>query len=192
LGIQVRVCCGRAVVFLGLVLISGFSIGCASILGGGTHKDISFTSNPGGANVAIYDHNGEEVTHGVTPFNARLKRGRGYFVPATYTVKYDLGSTHKETDIHNSLNAWYIGNILFGGLIGMVIVDPLTGAMWDPKGKVNVELNDAAAGQPTATAAGPPLTGAAATPTYTSSPPLYAPNPASLPPFYAPLPLDAR
>jgi hypothetical protein len=28
------------------------------------------------------------------------------------------------------MDGWYIGNILFGGLIGILIVDPLTGAMW--------------------------------------------------------------
>jgi len=27
-------------------------------------------------------------------------------------------------------NPWYIGNLLFGGVLGMVIVDPLTGSMW--------------------------------------------------------------
>jgi hypothetical protein len=26
---------------------------------------------------------------------------------------------------------WYFGNLVFGGLIGMVIVDPLTGATFD-------------------------------------------------------------
>ena len=30
------------------------------------------------------------------------------------------------------MNGWYIGNILFGGLIGFLIVDPLTGAMLPP------------------------------------------------------------
>jgi len=24
-----------------------------------------------------------------------------------------------------------LGNIIFGGLVGMIVVDPLTGAMWD-------------------------------------------------------------
>jgi hypothetical protein len=28
------------------------------------------------------------------------------------------------------LDGWYIGNIIFGGLIGFLIVDPATGAMW--------------------------------------------------------------
>ena len=28
------------------------------------------------------------------------------------------------------INGWYVGNIVFGGFIGWLIVDPLTGAMW--------------------------------------------------------------
>lgn len=28
------------------------------------------------------------------------------------------------------MNGWYIGNLLFGGIIGLLIVDPATGAMW--------------------------------------------------------------
>ena len=34
-------------------------------------------------------------------------------------------------EITPDFNGWYIGNILFGGLIGMIIVDPATGDMWD-------------------------------------------------------------
>ena len=30
----------------------------------------------------------------------------------------------------SSLSGWYWGNIVFGGLIGMLIVDPATGAMY--------------------------------------------------------------
>jgi hypothetical protein len=34
-----------------------------------------------------------------------------------------------------SVNGWYVGNVIFGGLVGFLIVDPLTGAMWvlEPK-----------------------------------------------------------
>lgn len=31
------------------------------------------------------------------------------------------------------LSGWYFGNLVFGGLIGMLIVDPLTGAMYNLK-----------------------------------------------------------
>jgi hypothetical protein len=32
--------------------------------------------------------------------------------------------------VDSRINGWYVGNIVFGGLIGWLIVDPLTGAMW--------------------------------------------------------------
>jgi hypothetical protein len=36
-----------------------------------------------------------------------------------------------EVQLKPSLSGWYFGNILFGGLIGMVAVDPNTGAMFN-------------------------------------------------------------
>jgi hypothetical protein len=30
----------------------------------------------------------------------------------------------------STIDGWYWGNLLIGGIIGMVFVDPLTGAMW--------------------------------------------------------------
>ena len=33
--------------------------------------------------------------------------------------------------LDSSLSGWYFGNIIFGGLIGMLIVDPVTGAMYN-------------------------------------------------------------
>lgn len=32
--------------------------------------------------------------------------------------------------VNYKLNGWYFGNIIFGGAIGMLVVDPATGAMW--------------------------------------------------------------
>ncbi|MFG0400611.1 hypothetical protein ACF8D8_17535, partial [Pseudomonas sp. zjy_11] len=40
------------------------------------------------------------------------------------------GYPDKTIELDSSLSGWYWGNILLGGLIGMLIVDPLTGAMY--------------------------------------------------------------
>jgi len=40
-----------------------------------------------------------------------------------------------------SISGWYWGNILFGGLIGMLIVDPITGAMYKLPKNTNVSLD---------------------------------------------------
>jgi hypothetical protein len=46
--------------------------------------------------------------------------------------------------IRRGVDGWYIGgNLVFGGLIGWLIVDPLTGAMWTLQKDVNVTLTPA-------------------------------------------------
>jgi hypothetical protein len=46
-------------------------------------------------------------------------------------VEYTTPSGEKTTlGLEPTIDGWYFGNILFGGLIGMLIVDPLTGAMY--------------------------------------------------------------
>ena len=181
---------------VGIIFAAQLCTGCASILGGGTHKDISFTSNPSGANVTIFNNKGEEVNHGVTPFSARLKRGRGYFAAEKYTIQCDLNGVHKEMEVHNSLNPWYFGNILFGGLIGMVIVDPLTGAMFDPKGTIAIDLANTPTGEPAETPAiastNPPANSSTPAASYPPANAQYAPNISSLPAIYQPLAAEAR
>jgi len=47
-------------------------------------------------------------------------------------VVFELpGHANAEVRLDSSLSRWYFGNIVFGGLIGMLIVDPLTGAMYN-------------------------------------------------------------
>lgn len=68
---------------------------------------------------------------GTTPTTLTLKAGKAYFDRQDYTVTFEKEGYEKQTIIIGAkLNGWYLGNILFGGLIGILIVDPLTGAMW--------------------------------------------------------------
>jgi hypothetical protein len=55
------------------------------------------------------------------------------------------GYTDKNITINTKVNGWYIaGNIIFGGLIGWIVVDPLTGAMWTlDTNKLNVTMEAA-------------------------------------------------
>ena len=45
------------------------------------------------------------------------------------------------------LNGWYFGNILIGGLVGMLIVDPLTGAMYRMPATIHVDATALAQGE---------------------------------------------
>ncbi|WP_321436341.1 hypothetical protein [uncultured Bacteroides sp.] len=40
------------------------------------------------------------------------------------------GYETKSIPVKCNLNGWYFGNLIFGGLIGILIVDPATGAMY--------------------------------------------------------------
>ena len=46
-------------------------------------------------------------------------------------MKFNLaGYQERIINIDAKLNGWYVGNILIGGLIGMLIIDPASGAMY--------------------------------------------------------------
>jgi hypothetical protein len=104
---------------------------CATIFGGARPKEVKLDSNPSGATVSVRDKNGAVIHSGVTPTSVTLARSTGYFKPAHYQLTFQKkGYAQQNVDLRASMNPWYIGNIVFGGLIGLVIVDPLTGAMW--------------------------------------------------------------
>jgi hypothetical protein len=105
--------------------------GCATIIGS-TTQPLTIKSSPEGANVVVINRAGEKIHSGVAPMTVTLNRGAGYFKPEIYTIKFDKeGYESKEVVVTGQVNGWYFGNIIFGGLIlGMLIVDPNTGAMY--------------------------------------------------------------
>lgn len=112
------------------VILAASLVGCASIIDGG-RKTINIRSQPPGAKATVYDKQGSAVVTGQTPVLFPLKRSGGYFKGVKYRVVLELeGYQTTELEVKSTLNGWYFGNILFGGLIGLLIVDPATGAMW--------------------------------------------------------------
>lgn len=116
--------------------------GCATIFEGGT-QPVTFKSVPESASISITNRAGEKVHAGTTPVTLTLKRGAGYFKSEIYTVRIEKeGFERKELTVTGTTNGWYVANILFGGLIGFLIVDPLTGAMYDlAPGTVDASLD---------------------------------------------------
>jgi hypothetical protein len=107
--------------------------GCASIIKGGGPESFTVRSQPPGADVRITAvPTGETVATGRTPMTAMLSKSRGFFQGAKYKVTVQMpGFQARESVVDTSVSGWYIGgNIIFGGLIGWLIVDPATGAMW--------------------------------------------------------------
>jgi hypothetical protein len=110
----------------GSILLSS----CASIVSRAS-RDVSIQSNPSGLNFSIINKQGETIHSGTTPQVVNLSARGGYFVPAKYTIEVKRGGkVISSQTVTASLNGWYAGNILFGGIIGLIIVDPLTGAMY--------------------------------------------------------------
>lgn len=120
----------RKVMGVGLIAAIAASAGCASIVGDSKYP-VLVSSAPLGAAFEITNKAGRIVQSGSTPATIVLKSGRGYFKGETYTLRFKKGGYPEQVTVLNSrLSGWYWGNIVFGGLIGMLIVDPLTGAMF--------------------------------------------------------------
>lgn len=103
---------------------------CASIVSKSNYP-ISINSTPSDAKISITNKKGIEIYKGTTPANLKLKSGAGFFSKASYQVKFEKdGYETKIVPINFKLDGWYIGNIIFGGVIGFLIVDPATGAMY--------------------------------------------------------------
>lgn len=99
---------------LGITLLSS---GCASIVDGNT-QSVSFASNPDSATVFL---NGAPV--GKTPVTIPLKRRAG-----AQTLKFTKeGYKDLEMPLTSTLNPWFLGNIVTGGLLGST-TDGLSGA----------------------------------------------------------------
>jgi len=106
------------------------STGCATIVSKSTYP-VMLNSNPSGASVTIKNKSGVAVQNVTTPATVMLKAGDGFFSKANYTLEFEKdGYSPYTTMLTASMDGWYIGNLVFGGLIGFLIVDPATGAMW--------------------------------------------------------------
>lgn len=116
--------------------------GCASIVGKNVFP-VTINSNPDGANIVIQDEKGKKVFSGVTPTTVTLGAGEAYFHKKTYNITFSKpGYAEQYAEIRATLSGWYWGNIIFGGLIGLLIVDPITGKMWKlPEDVVTANLS---------------------------------------------------
>lgn len=101
---------------------------CASIVHG-SKQAVDFTSQPSGARITI---DGKE--YGVTPQSISLERVGRLKGEAPgkkeYSVKIELdGYLPYEMKLKREVDGWFFGNLLLGGVIGMVI-DAADGAMY--------------------------------------------------------------
>ena len=92
---------------------------------------VMINSSPTSAQIAIADQSGIEIYRGTTPATVTLDASAGYFDGQQYTITFSkAGHDPTTVKVDSRINGWYVANIVFGGFIGWLIVDPLTGAMW--------------------------------------------------------------
>ncbi|GLT23501.1 hypothetical protein GCM10007933_29680 [Zoogloea oryzae] len=105
---------------------------CATIIGSPT-QTIPITSTPSEAKILVSDETGAHVFAGQTPTSVTLNKSNGRYLGKkefNVTLSKD-GYVTQNIPITSAPNGWYIGgNLLFGGLIGWLIVDPLNGGMY--------------------------------------------------------------
>ncbi|MES1944800.1 hypothetical protein PC39_11812 [Salinisphaera sp. PC39] len=96
----------------------GLLAGCASIIHGST-QEVEVSSEPSKAEVFI---NGN--LRGTTPLSLSLKRKKRHVITVSLP-----GYRNREIALERRVDGWVWGNIILGGLIGLVI-DASTGAMY--------------------------------------------------------------
>ena len=132
----------KTVVFCFSIIAGGLLLtSCASMFGKSSYP-LSINTNPSGADIAIVDQNGVDVYQGQSPATVTLKSSGGYLKSATYNIRLSYkGYKEQSITVTSKINGWYWANIALGGLIGMLIVDPLTGAMYKlDNAPVNITL----------------------------------------------------
>ena len=114
-----------------VVLVSIIALSaCASIVSKSTYP-LTVSSTPSNAKISITDKFGKEIYLGTTPATVNLKAGAGFFSKAEYQIRFSSpGYEERVVPVTFTIDGWYFGNLLLGGFLGMLIVDPATGAMW--------------------------------------------------------------
>lgn len=126
-----------------LILCLSLSVffGCATIVTKSTYP-VNITTNPTNANISIQNRSGKEVYRGVSPTIVSLKASSGYFSAEDYSINvHKDGYDDTKAVLSSKIEPWYIfGNIFVGGLIGWVIIDPVSGAMWKLPSEFNIDM----------------------------------------------------
>lgn len=117
------------------------SSGCSTIVGE-RYNHVNIATVPPGANYEVRRAGDDVVVaSGVTPNVVKLKSSAGYFKRGSYSVRlHKDGYQDTTVPLSASMRGTYWGNLLVGGPIGMLIVDPASGAMWGLPRKVDAQL----------------------------------------------------
>lgn len=118
------------------------AMSCATVVNG-SRQSVSLNSEPPRAEVTVFNRDGKEVYRGNTPTTITVPRGSSYFRREVYTLAFVVPDRDPMVvKVPASVDGWYFGNIVLGGAIGLLIIDPLTGAMFELPDEVAANLAD--------------------------------------------------
>jgi len=114
----------------GLVVTSMMFSGCATLLGGGGDQNININSNKQ-VKGSIQYSDGEGVQYFTAPATLHVDRTSKDII-----VKSENGEFNDQT-VESSLNPWFVGNVIIGGVIGST-TDSVSGAAWKYDNTVSI------------------------------------------------------
>lgn len=134
----------KVFVTLILTLIAGLTASCATIMRDNA-QPIPIKANVDKVDIRIINQQGETVFEGQTPTVLTLNAAEkiGYFNPEKYTVIASKnGFKTQQTIIDWHISGWYlVGNLFFGGMIGYLLIDPISGDMYYLDKEVNLNMS---------------------------------------------------
>jgi hypothetical protein len=127
----------------------------------GRHAEVAINTNAPNARVVVRDKRGQHVASLHTPATVTLRRKDKLIFPARYTATIEApGYQPASVPIRSTINPWILGNVVIGGIPGLV-VDNVTGAAWRPRhSDIYQELAPIDHGEPTYSATAPASTAA--------------------------------
>lgn len=114
---------------------------CASMFGD-ANPHVQINTFPTEADLVITNVNTKEVVFkGKTPALVKLPTSDGYFEKAKYSLSFtDKQGNNRVYSLRPTVHGAYWLNLIMGGLLGMLIIDPLTGAMYTLPNTVRYDL----------------------------------------------------
>ena len=119
------------IIFAGLLLS-----GCATIMSG-TSQVVSINSEPQGASVSTFTKHGQQILCSATPCTIQLHK-------KTQMLNFrmiDYYDEHYNLKVVRRVQPWFLGNLLLGGLPG-IILDVSTGSYIKMPDGITVEMRE--------------------------------------------------
>ncbi len=92
--------------------------------------------------VEVSRSEGHFVHRAKTPVTVTLSKRKKYFEGEDSTIKLMRdGKVVGQTELKSQLDKWYLANLIHRGTLGMLVVDPITGAIWTMDEEVFVAEN---------------------------------------------------